>query len=101
MSGTGLPAAPSSFPSGDSPYGFDPNSKNYANDTYSAVTRDQWSNYVNTFVPIENQLISYATDPTQPAQAMAAASTGINQAFDAQAGSTQRRPAGSRRDTLI
>ncbi len=92
MSGTGLPAAAGSFPSGNAnPYGLDPGSKDYANNTFSDVTRDQWSNYVNTFVPIENQLISYATDPTQPAQAMAAASTGINQAFDAQAGSTQRR----------
>ena len=92
MSGTGVPLTTNAFPSGSaSPFGLDTGSKTYANDTFNQVTRQQWSDYVNTFVPIENQLISYATDPTQPAQAMAAASTGINQAFDAQAGSTQRR----------
>jgi hypothetical protein len=72
-------------------YGVNPGSKTYANDTFAAVTRQQWSNYVNTFVPIENKLIQYATDPTQASTAMSQASTGINQAFDAQQGATQRR----------
>lgn len=93
MSGTGQPLAQSNsgYTNSTNPYGFNPSSSSYANDTYNAVTRAQWSDYVNTFVPIENKLISYATDPTQPGQAMATASTGINQAFDAQQGSTQRR----------
>jgi hypothetical protein len=94
MAGTGLPAAATSYPSGSSPYGYDPGSSSYANDTFAAVTRDQWSDYLSTFVPIENQLIQYATDPTQPGQAMAAASTGVNQAFDAQQGATQRKLSG-------
>ena len=91
MSGTGLPASASPFGSGSSPYGYDPNSKTYANDTFGAVTRDQWAQYVGTFVPIENQLIKYATDPNTVSDAMSTASTGVNQAFDAQQGSTQRR----------
>lgn len=74
-----------------SAYGINPNSKTYANDTFAAITREQWNNYVNTFVPIENQLIKYATDPTVVSDAMKDASTGVNQAFDAQQGATQRK----------
>jgi hypothetical protein len=65
-----------------------------ASDTYAALTQQQWQNYVNTFVPIENQLISYATDKTQPAQAMAAAHTDVANAYGVQAGSQQRQLAG-------
>lgn len=74
-----------------SAYGINPNSKTYANDTFAAITREQWNNYVNTFVPIENQLIKYATDPGVVSSAMSDASQGVNQAFDAQQGATQRR----------
>lgn len=63
----------------------------YAADTFAALTRDQWATYVSTFVPLENQLIDYATDTTRPDQAMADASARVNAAFDAQAGSTDRR----------
>ncbi len=72
-------------------YGLNPNSKTYANDMFAAVTREQWANYVNTFVPIENKLIKYAMDPAVVSDAMADASTGVHQAFAAQEGSTQRR----------
>ena len=65
-----------------------------ASDTYAALTQQQWQNYVNTFVPIENQLISYATDKTQPAQAMAAAHTDVANAYGVQAGSQARQLAG-------
>ena len=65
-----------------------------AADTYAALTRDQWANYVSTFVPIENQLIDYATDRTRPLTAMADASTDVNAAYDAQQGSTARRLGG-------
>ena len=63
----------------------------YASDTYAALTRDQWANYVNTFVPIENQLIAYATDAGKPLEAMAQASQSVNAAYDAQVGATERR----------
>lgn len=92
MAGTGLPGAPASgYAAGGVGLGGDPNSKNYANDLYESVTRQQWANYVGTFVPIENKLIQYATDPTQASQAMAGAHTDIDNAFQAQEGATQRR----------
>lgn len=72
-------------------YGIDTGSKTYAGDTYAALTRDQWATYVGTFVPIENQLIAYATDPSKPLEAMKTASTNVNNAYAAQMGSTQRR----------
>lgn len=72
-------------------YGISPGSKDYAAQTYAAMTRDQWANYVNTFVPLENQLIQYATDPTQVTKAMTNASADVNASFDQQEGATQRR----------
>lgn len=71
--------------------GIDLNSSHYASDTFAAITRQQWADYVGTFVPIENQLIKYATDPNVVKEAMSGASEDINQAFDAQEGATQRR----------
>lgn len=71
--------------------GGDDSQDNTANDIFASVTRDQWSNYVNTFVPIENKLIDYATNPSTVSDAMSSASKGVNQAFDAQTGATQRR----------
>jgi hypothetical protein len=73
------------------PFGIDPGAKDYASQSYSAMTRSQWAQYVSTFVPIENQLIQYATDPTVANKAMANASMDVNRAFDAQEGATQRR----------
>ena len=72
-------------------YGVDIGSKTYAGDTYAALTRDQWQQYVSTFVPIENTMIQYATDPNTVNNAMAEASKDVNASFDAQAGATQRR----------
>lgn len=65
-----------------------------ASDTFAAVTRQQWSNYVNTFIPIENKLIQYATDPTVVSSAMSGASSDVHNAFDASQGGIQRRLAG-------
>lgn len=71
--------------------GINPKSKNYANNTFAAITRQQWANYVNTFVPIENKLIQYATDPGVVSDAMERASQGVTDSFAAQEGATQRR----------
>lgn len=68
-----------------------PQQSSTAADTFAALTRDQWANYISTFVPIENQLIDFATDQNAPAEAMAEASQNVNQAFDAQQGALQRR----------
>ena len=54
---------------------------------HAAMTR-QWANYVSTFVPIENQLIKYATDPNVVSNAMSEASRDVNASFDAQAGTS-------------
>ena len=65
-----------------------------ANDQFAAMTRDQWQTYVSTFVPIENQLIKYATDTTLPQQAMQKASDTVNQSFAAQQGAMTRELSG-------
>lgn len=65
-----------------------------AADTYAALTREQWRNYVSTFVPIENQLIQYATDRNRPAQEMAEASEMVQDAYQAQEGTLGRRMRG-------
>jgi len=78
-------------PAFTNPYGYTPGSSTYASDSYAAMTRQQWANYVSTFVPIENQLIKYATDPSVVSNAMSDASRDINASFDAQEGSFQRR----------
>ncbi len=89
MPAAGLPSPYTTTPT--SAYGVSPGSKTYANDTFAAVTREQWNNYVQTFVPIENQLIKYATDPTVVSGAMQQASQDVNSAFNAQQGATGRK----------
>lgn len=66
----------------------------FASNTYAALTRQQWTDYVSTYVPIENKLIGFATDATQPAKAMAAASQNVQNAFAAQEGDFQRKMQG-------
>lgn len=65
-----------------------------ASDTYAQVTRDQWQQYVNQFVPIENQLINYSANTQLSEQNMQRAITGVQQAFQSQQGQTQRRLSG-------
>jgi len=64
---------------------------NTASERFAALTREQWQNYVNTFIPIENQLIDYATDPGVVQKAMSAASTNVADAYGAQEGAVARR----------
>jgi hypothetical protein len=66
----------------------------YASDTYAALTREQWADYVKNYVPLENKLIAYATDPAQPGLAMQKASDNVTQAFDTAQAGTQRQLAG-------
>lgn len=72
-------------------FGINPGSKTYAGDTFAALTRAQWQDYVSQFVPLENQLIQYATDPGVVSNAMQKASTNVNQSFDAAQASAARR----------
>lgn len=64
---------------------------NTASQAFAALTRQQWLNYVNTFVPVENQLIQYATSPETVSNAMSQASENVQSAFQAQEGATARR----------
>lgn len=65
-----------------------------ASQAYAALTRQQWADYVSTFVPVENQLIQYATNTALPGEAMAQASQNVDAAFTQQQGATQRKLAG-------
>jgi hypothetical protein len=65
--------------------------KDKAAKTYEWMTRDMWSTYVSQFIPIENELIRYATDAGQVSTNQAMAMENVNQAFQAQQGATQRR----------
>lgn len=60
-------------------------------DTYARLTREMWANYIQNFVPIENELIDYATNPDTVTNAVAAAREDVAASFEAQKGSTQRR----------
>lgn len=75
----------------NTPFGLNPRGKNYAQNTFAALTRDQWAEYVSTFIPLENQLIEYATNPQVVTNAMGAASEDVTAAFDARAGALDRR----------
>lgn len=68
-----------------------PWSTTYASDLLTNMTRQQWTDYVKNFMPVENNLINYAMDQQQPAIAMTRASEGVDTQFASQAGQTQRR----------
>lgn len=65
-----------------------------AADTYAKLTRDQWSTYLNTFVPYENSLIQYSTSPDTVTNAVSDARADVAGAFTAQQGATKRRLSG-------
>ena len=69
--------------------GGDPNT--YASDTFAALTRERWNDYITNIVPIENQLIDYATNKETVSKAMTSASEDVNDSFDAQEGVLGRR----------
>jgi hypothetical protein len=63
----------------------------FAQDTYAAVTKDQWYSYLNEIgVPQEMALQKFATDPSVVTNAMAEAGQDVNQAFDRQQVANQR-----------
>ena len=73
------------------PYGVDPGAKDFAGQNYAALTRDMWASWTTNFLPFENDLIEYASDPEVVTRAQQAASENVNFAFDAQQQATQRR----------
>lgn len=60
-------------------------------DTYARMTRDMWANYVTNFIPVENELIEYATSPDTVTNAVSSAREDVASSFEAQKGATQRR----------
>lgn len=73
------------------PYGIDRGAKDFAGQSYAALTRDMWAQWTTNFLPFENDLIEYASDPEVVTRAQQTASENVNFAFDAQQQSTQRR----------
>lgn len=74
--------------------GLNPNSKNFAQNAFAAITRQQWDDYLTNYVPMENRMIDYATDETKPQDMSYLAGRGVGAAFDQQRESTDRRLAG-------
>lgn len=62
-----------------------------AQDQYARLTRQMWANYVQNFIPIENDLIEYATSPDTVTNAVSRAREGVASSFQAQQGATKRR----------
>lgn len=71
-----------------------PGSNTFAQDTFAALTRAQWDEYLRNFVPIENTLIRYATDDQAINDAVMNARTDVANAFDTQEGVQERRMRG-------
>lgn len=74
--------------------GFNTGGKNFAQNAFAALTRQQWDDYLQNYVPIENRLIQYAMDEEAPVQAAERAGQDIGAAFGRQRESSQRRLAG-------
>lgn len=62
-----------------------------AQETFAALTRAQWDQYLSDYVPLENLMINYAMDPNAVNSAVAEARRGVAQTFEAQQASNQRR----------
>ena len=73
------------------PYGIDTGAKDFASQNYAALTRDMWASWTSNFLPFENDLIEYASDPNAVLKAQQRASADVGASFDAQKGATQRR----------
>lgn len=63
----------------------------YAADTQAALTRDQWDVYLRNFVPVEDNLIKYASNLALPSENAERAIAGVGQAFEQQTGIAERR----------
>lgn len=89
MADLGLTPPPQSY--NINPYGIDPGAKDFAGQNYAALTRDLWAQWTTNFLPFENDLIEYASDPTVVTRAQQSASADVTASFDAQQQATQRR----------
>lgn len=62
-----------------------------ASQTFADLTRQQWDDYLTDFVPFENTMIRYATDPNTVTNAVAAARGDVANSFEMQQGVQDRR----------
>lgn len=67
---------------------------NNAANTYANLTRSQFADYMRDIAPYEDKLIEYATNPQVVTDAMSAAKSDVNSAFDRQAGAQERQLGG-------
>lgn len=63
----------------------------YGMDTQTALARDQWNTYLSMFMPVEDNAIQWATDPRISGINAQRAVGYVDQAFDANAASGERR----------
>lgn len=89
MAGLNIPSGIPNFNA--SPYGVDPRAADFAGQNYAALTRDMWAQWTTNFLPFENDLIEYSSDPEVVTRAQEQASQNVAYSFDAQQQSTQRR----------
>lgn len=61
-----------------------------ADQTFANMTRQMWGDYVRNFVPYENRLIEYSSDPQVVTNAMAEASADARRSFSNRAAASQR-----------
>lgn len=92
--GIGMDTGGTHFGDANQFMGLNPRGKNFAQNAFAAITRQQWDDYLQNYVPLENRLIQYASDENAPQEAAYLAGRGIGQAFDRQRASTQRQLAG-------
>lgn len=63
----------------------------FAQDTFAALTREQWGDFMRDIAPYENKLIEFSNSTTAAKDSMERGITNVNGAFDRQAGATQDR----------
>ncbi len=61
-----------------------------ADQTFAALTRQQWQDWVRNFAPYEDRLIAYSSDPQVVTNAMADAGASARTAFANRAAASQR-----------
>lgn len=61
-----------------------------AQQTFADLTRQAWQEYMSRFMPLENLLIDYATDPEEVTKAVTRARESVATQFEAQEGITER-----------
>ncbi len=66
-------------------------SKTYANDFLGVITRDQYRDYLRNFYGIEDEILKYATDDTQPLKSAQDAQKMVSTSFESVGGQIDRR----------